>query len=106
MMVVRDGSVFVRQMTLRADPVPRSAKLSGVGLVAITAGDSGREHSALLERAVIVDLLAHLAVGFVEPAGKRRDHMRVGKPMPRHPVLGKCAAARMAQAASLDLLAE
>ena len=74
-------------------------------LVAIAAGDAGGEHLALLERAVIVDLVEHLPVGVIEPACERRDDVRVGQRPARHPVLGKFAAAGVAQAAGLDLLA-
>ena len=103
--VVRDRGVFVGGVALQADAVAGRAKFRAVRLVAIAAGDAGREHLALLERAVVVDLVAHLPVGIIEPAGERRDHVGVREPAARHPVLGKFAAARVAQAAGLDLLA-
>ena len=49
------------------------AELCAVRLVAVAAGHAGREHPALLERAVIVDLVAHLPVGLIEAARQRRD---------------------------------
>src|SRR5262249_40099521 len=61
------------------------------------------EHPALLERAVVVDLVEHLPIGMIEPAGKRRDDMRVGEPAARDPILREFGAARMASAAGLDL---
>src|SRR3954464_13391063 len=85
--------------------VSRRTKLCGVRLVTIAAGAAGREHPALLERAVVVDLVQYLPVGTVEPARQRRDGMRVRERAPRHPRLGKLAAARVTQAAGLDLLA-
>ncbi len=100
-----DGRVFLRRVALRADLCARRAKLCAVRLVAVAAGHAGREHAALLERAVIVDLVAHLTVGDIEPARQRRHHMGVGQRAPRHPVFGEFAAARMAAAAGLDLLA-
>ena len=105
MAVVRDRGIFVGGVTLQADAVSRRTKLGGVRLVAIAAGDAGREHPALLERAVVVDLVQHLPVGTVEPARERRDGMRVRERAPGHPLLGKLAAARVTQAAGLDLLA-
>ena len=65
-----------------------------------------RQHLALLERAVVVDLVEHLTVGMIEPAGKWRDEMRVGQRLSGNPILGKFRAARVAKAAGLDLLAE
>src|SRR5262249_13184876 len=59
-----------------------------------------------LERAVIVALVAHLPVGMIEPARQPRDDVRVGQRAAGNPILGKLAAARMAQAAGLDLLAQ
>ena len=105
MAVVRDRGIFIGGVTLQADAVSRRTKLCGVRLVTIAAGDAGREHLALLERAVVVDLVQHLPVGTVEPARERRDGMRVRERAPRHPRLGKLAAARVTQAAGLDLLA-
>ena len=69
----------------RQTPSPASAQLGAVRLMAIAAGDAGREHLALLERAVVVDLVEHLPVGMIEPARKRRDRMRVGQPPAREP---------------------
>ena len=105
MAVVRDRGIFVGGVTLQADAVSRRTKLGGVRLVTIAAGDAGSEHFALLERAVVVDLVQHLPVGTVEPAREQRDRMRVRERAPRHPLLGKFAAARVTQPAGLDLLA-
>src|SRR6266571_4862326 len=74
--------------------------------VAIAAGDTRRKHLALLERAVIIDLIEHLPVRMVEPASKGGNDVRVGQRLTRDPVLGKFAAARVAQAAGLDLPAQ
>ena len=105
MAVVRDRGILVGRVTLQADAVTGRAQLRAVRLVAIAAGDAGREHLALLERAVVVDLVQHLPVGMIEPARERRDDVRVGQRPARNPVLGEFAAARVAQAAGLDLLA-
>src|SRR5215211_5127975 len=106
MVVMRCRRILVERMTLQADAVAGNAQLGAVRLVAIAAGDAGREHLALLERAVIVDLVAHLPVGVIEPAGKRRNDVRIGKRAARDPVLGKPGAARVAQPARLGLLAQ
>src|SRR5262249_26070939 len=66
----------------------------------------GGEHPALLEGAVVVDLVEHLSVGVIEPARKRRDDVRVGQGAAGNPVFGKHAAPGVAEAAGLDLLAE
>ena len=105
MAVVRERGIFVGGVALQTDAVTRRTKLGGVRLVTVAAGDAGREHPALLERAVVVDLVQHLPVGTVEPARERRDGMRVRERAARHPLLGKFAAARVTQAAGLDLLA-
>ena len=73
----------------RQTPSPGRAKLGAVRLVAIAAGDAGREHLALLERAVVVDLVEHLPVGMIEPAAERRDRVRVRQPPARQPILGE-----------------
>src|SRR5262249_8746299 len=98
--------VFLRRVTLHADAVAGGAQLRSVRLVAVAAGDAGREHLALLERAVIVDLVLHLAVGVIEPAREGRDQMGVRKPPPGNPVLGELAAAGLAKPAGLALLAQ
>ena len=84
MAVVRDRGIFAGGVTLQADAVSRRTKLCGVRLVTIAAGDAGREHPALLERAVVVDLVQHLPVGTVEPARQRRGHAcpRASAPAP------------------------
>src|SRR5262245_7832573 len=93
-------------MALPADSVGRRAQPRAVRFVAIAAGHARREHLALLERAVVVDLVAHLPVGMVEPARQRRDDMRLRQRPAGNPILRKLAAARMAQAAGLDFLAQ
>ena len=56
--VMRRGRVLVGRVALQADAVARKPQLGAVRLVAVAAGDAGREHLALLERAVVVDLVA------------------------------------------------
>ena len=51
----------------------RMSQLGAVRIVAVAAGHAGREHLALLERAVIVDLVEHLPVGVIEPAASGDD---------------------------------
>jgi len=76
MAVMRGGRILVGRVTLQADAVPGRAKFRRVRLVAVAAGDAGREHFALAERAVVVDLVEHLSVGVIEPARERRDGVR------------------------------
>src|SRR6516225_890576 len=77
MMVVRCGRILVGGMALKADAVAGRAKFRGMRLVAVAASDAGREHLALLERAVVVNLVQHLAIGVIEPAGQRGDDVGV-----------------------------
>src|SRR5262249_24231423 len=105
MMAVANGCILVGRVALQADAVAGRAESRGGGLVAIAAGDAGREHLALLERAVIVDLVAHLTVGMIEPARARGGDVGVRQRAAGHPILGKCAAAGVTAAAGLDLLA-
>ena len=67
------ASYLLGGVALQADAVARRAQLAAVRLVAVAAGDAGREHLALLERAVVVDLVEHLPVGLIQPAVERRD---------------------------------
>ncbi len=90
-------------VTLQADAIGRSAELGAVRLVAIAAGDTRREHLALLERAVVVDLVQHLPVGLIKSLTYRRDCVRLGKPSARSPCFGELAAASVAEAAGFDL---
>src|SRR5712671_3212624 len=106
MAMVRHRRVFVVGVTLQTDAIAGSAQLRAMRLMAIAAGDAGCEHLALLERPVIVDLVEHLPVSMIAPRCQRRDDVRVGKPSAWHPILGKTGSARMAQAASLNLLAQ
>src|SRR5262245_62270554 len=106
MAVMRCRRVLVGCVALPADAVAGGAQLRPVRLVAVAAGHTRREHLALLERAVVVDLVAHLSVGVIQPARQPRDDVRVGQRPTGYPILGKLAAARMAQAAGLDLLAQ
>src|SRR5215510_12350853 len=106
MAVMGGRRVFLRRVALHADAVAGRAQLRGVRLVAIAAGNAGSEHLALLERAVIVDLILHLTVVVIEPAREGRDQMRVRKPPPGSPVLGELAPTGMAKPAGLDLLAQ
>ena len=72
----------------RQTPSPGSSQLGAVRIVAVAAGDAGGEHLALLERAVVVDLVAHLPVGVIEAAARaaRRHGCRTAigrEPSPR-----------------------
>ena len=75
-------------------------------VVAIAAGDAGRKHPALLERAVIVDFVLHLPIREIKSPPKLRNSVGVRQPPARHPVLGEFGPARMAQTAGLYLLAQ
>ena len=50
---------------MQANAIAWSTEFRGMGFMAIAAGDTGREHPALLERAIIVHLIAHLPVGMI-----------------------------------------
>jgi hypothetical protein len=102
MAVMRSGRILVGGVALQADAVAGRAKFGAVGLMAIAAGDASSEHLALLERAVIIDLVEHLPVSIIEPAGERRDDMSVRQPPAGNPIPGKFSASRMAQAAGFD----
>ena len=82
-----------------------SAKLRAMRLVAITTGHASGKHLALLEDAIIVNLIAHLPIGIVQAAGERTNDMGVRKRSSRYPILGKFAAAGVTKAACLDFLA-
>ena len=73
-----------------------------MGFVTIAASHSGCEHLALLERAVIVDLVEHLPVGMVKPADEGGDRVSIGQWLSRYPVLRKFPASRMAQPAGIN----
>jgi hypothetical protein len=92
-------------VALQANAIAWSAQLGGMGVKTIAACDAGREHLALLERTVIVLLVAHLPVRMIKPASKERDGVRVGQGLSRHPVFRKFAASRMVPPAGLDLSA-
>src|SRR5215470_2033192 len=100
---MRGHRILVGCVALHADAVARSAELAAVRLVTVAAGDASRKHLALLERAVVVDLVPHLPVGVIKALPYRRDHVRVGQPSARNPCFREFAAARMAETAGLDL---
>ena len=100
--MLRHG-VLRRQMALPADAVAGLPKLQRVRLVAIATGDALREHPALEERAVVVDLAAHLAVAPVETFLEERDAMGVEQWRSVDVVFGELAGARVAAPAELDL---
>ena len=64
---------------MQANAVDCSTWFGTMGFVAIAAGNSGREHLALLERPVIVDLIKHLPVGVIESASEGRNNVGVPK---------------------------
>src|SRR4051812_15430909 len=99
MAAMRRGGELVGRMALQADAVAREPQCGAVRLMAVAGGDARREHPALLERAVVIDLVEHLPIGVIEPAAKRRDPMRVREPLARNPILGERAPTRMTEAA-------
>ena len=101
--MVRDRGVFVGRVTLQTGRIAGKAQLGAMRIVAIAAGDTGGEHLALLERAVIINLIQQLPIGVIEPAAQRRNHVRAGQGSSRDPSLGKLAASGVAQPARLDL---
>src|SRR5262245_29376053 len=66
MSMMRGHRILVGGVTLQAGVVGGSAKLAAVRLVAVAAGDADREHLALLERTVVIDLIQHLTVGVIK----------------------------------------
>src|SRR5262249_56712830 len=98
------GGVLAGARPLRAAAVGGGPQLGAVRLMTIAAGDAGLEHPALLERAVIVNLVEHLPVRLIEALPQRRDSMGVGQRAARDPVLRKAPPERMAQTARVDLL--
>ena len=70
------GSVeMCRLMALRAQRIAGRAQLRAMRLVTIRAGHSRGIHPALQERAVFVDLIAHLAIREIEIRIEERDTM-------------------------------
>lgn len=61
-----------RRMALAADRIAGKAKLAGMGIVTIRAGDAGGVHPALGEGSEIIDFVALLAVGVIEARRERR----------------------------------
>ena len=91
-------------MALAANSVAGELQLSGMRIVAIRAGDACREHLALQERGVIIDLVTLLAVRIIKarsegggPEGVEEfsDFGRIGCEL---------LAPRMTARADLDLL--
>ena len=81
--VVRNSHILVGRMALQADAISCRPKLRAMRLMAIAAGDAGREHLALLEWAVVVDLVQHLPVGFIEAATYGRNGVGIRQPPTR-----------------------
>ena len=77
MPLMRGDRVFVRRMALQTDAVARQLEFRAVRVVAVAAGDALGEHLALLEGAVVVDLVLVLPVGKIKALAQRRDDMRV-----------------------------
>src|SRR3954468_9824447 len=67
MLMMRDSGVFVGRMTLQANAITRKPQRGAMRLMAVAAGHAGCEHLALLEGAVVVDLVQHLPIRMVEP---------------------------------------
>src|SRR5262249_4444868 len=59
MVMMRCRRISLARMALQADIVARGPQFGRVRLVAIAASHAGREHPALLERSVVVDLILH-----------------------------------------------
>ena len=97
------SSNFAAQMALAADGVAGRAQLQRMRVVAVGAGHALRVHPALQERAVVVDLVAHLAVGVVEAGSSSEARKPSPKRLAGVPCVGDLAAARVAARAGLDL---
>ena len=106
MVTVARGFVLVGLMALQTHAVAGEKKFRTVRIVAIAAADAGSEHLALLERAVVVDLVQHLSIGLVKALRQRRHRVGIGQPAARDPGFGKLGASGVTKPASLDLLAQ
>ena len=104
--MVRGGGELLGRMALQADAVARIADLGAVRIVTIAARHARGEHAALLERAVVENLVVHLPGGIIEPARQVRHRMGVRQPASWNPVLRELPASRMAHAAALHLRAQ
>ena len=102
-MVMRARVELLRQVALSADAVAGRPQLLPVGIVTVRAGDALRRHPAGEERAVVVDLVAHLAVGPVQPRLDQRRPEGVVQRLAGHVIIGELAAPGMAACADLDL---
>ena len=78
---------YLSEVTLEADGIAGKPQLRAVWVVAIATGYASREHFALLEGAVVIDLVEHLPVGGIEPSAEERYGMRIGEPLAREPIL-------------------
>ena len=87
----------------RADVVSPDLDLLVVGVVAVRAGDALRVHPALEERAPVVDLVPHLAVGVVEPVLEEGRAVRLREELPGAVLLGQEPPPGVAAGAGLHL---
>ena len=90
-------------VTLRAHRVAFGAQFLAVRIVAVGAGHALGEHPALQERAVVEDLVLHLAVDAVEAGLEQRQPEAVGEGLAGMDVVGHLRAPGMAARAGLDL---
>ena len=104
MVMMRGGAVLRLLVTLVADAVALRPQLERMRLVAVAAADALREHLALAERGVVVDLVQHLAVGLEQAGLEEARHVRLEELLPGAPAFGDLGAAGMADAAGLELL--
>ncbi len=97
---------FRRQMTLRTDIAGRAAGVqrTGVGIVAVAAGDAGAVHAALHERTVDIHLVLDLAIREIQMLVQQRQPVRVGKRLPVLVLGGDDPTPRVAAATGLRLL--
>ena len=100
--VMRGSIKGLRDVTLGTGEVA-PGRFQGVRVVAIGAGDAGRVHLALQERAVFVDLVLDLSVSLIELRFQEGQAMGLGEWPPGRVALRECAAAGVAAGAGLDL---
>ncbi len=101
--VMRRGVERGRQVTLRTHGVALGTQLQAVRVVAIRARHTRGVHPALQERAVVVHLVLHLAIGAVQPLGQERGTERHQERLARDMAIDTFGAPRVAGRTDLDL---
>jgi hypothetical protein len=89
-------------MALQTDIIVLGSKFEAMGFVAIAAGHTRMEHSALDERTVLINFALDLAVWEIEVLIEQRNAIVVIHGLAKHVVLVNLATARMASRTHLN----